>query len=119
MDIKVRRLSSVIGAARHIHTVVVVVRFLDDDLLVVVVMMTLLNNDFRVVMMMVVLRNSKAALGLLSRRIIRNQQFHRIAYRRKQFGIGASTTLAESVCVAVFQGFVFCSADTAETVAEG
>ena len=30
-----------------------------------------------------------------------------------------STTLAESVCATVFQGFVFCSADTAETVAEG
>ena len=30
-----------------------------------------------------------------------------------------STTLAESVCAKVFQGFVFCSRDTAETVAEG
>jgi hypothetical protein len=31
----------------------------------------------------------------------------------------ASTTLAEAVCAQVFQGFVFCSTDTAETVAEG
>jgi hypothetical protein len=31
----------------------------------------------------------------------------------------ASTTLAESICASVFQGFVFGSMGTAETAAEG
>ena len=31
----------------------------------------------------------------------------------------ASTTLAESICASVFQGFVFGSMDTVETAAEG
>jgi len=30
-----------------------------------------------------------------------------------------STTLAESICASVFQGFVFGSMDTVETAAEG
>ena len=39
----------------------------------------------------------------------------RILHRVSQF----STTLAESICASVFQGFVFGSMDTVETAAEG
>jgi hypothetical protein len=42
-----------------------------------------------------------------------------VASRRWVYGTRPSTTLAECVCAAVFQGFVFGSTDTAETAPEG